>query len=273
MPPVRYPITLASATFVLLHLAALAVCFVPCRPALVGMALALYALRMFGVTAGYHRYFSHRAFRLARPAQCLLAILAQSAGQKGVLWWAAHHRDHHRHSDQAGDIHSPVTGSFFWSHVGWVLSDRYECTDLDKVKDLARFPELRWLERFHWLPSLALALLVAVWGASSGVGLGASLAWFALSTVAVYHATFTINSLAHVWGTRRFETQDRSRNNALLALLTFGEGWHNNHHRHPGSCRQGLRWWELDLTQGALRILAWVNIVTDIKSHSSGVQS
>jgi len=272
MPPVRYPLTLASATFGLLHLAALAVLLVPYRPSLLVLALGLYGLRMFGITAGYHRYFSHRAFRLGRPAQFLLAFLAQSSGQKGVLWWASHHRDHHRYSDQAEDIHSPVTSSFLWSHVGWVLSDRFDHTDFEKVKDLARYPELRWMERFHWVPSLVLALGVVAWGAWSGAGVLASLAWFALSTVVLYHATFTINSLAHVWGTRRFETPDRSRNNALLALLTFGEGWHNNHHRFPGTCSQGLRWWELDLTQGILRILSWLGLVHDLRPHPTGVR-
>jgi len=267
-----YPLTPASLTFGLIHLAAMAVCFVPFTPALAWMALGLYGVRMFGVTAGYHRYFSHRAYKLGRVAQFLLAFLAQSSGQKGVLWWAALHRDHHRHADGPEDIHSPVQDSFWWSHVGWILADRYDHPDLTKVQDLARFPELRWLNTYHWMPALVLGLGVAAWGRLTGVGAASALAWWALSTVMLYHATFCINSLAHVWGTRRFETPDRSRNNALLALLTLGEGWHNNHHAFPGTSRQGLRWWEVDLTQGALRALAWMRVVKDIRPHPRGAR-
>jgi stearoyl-CoA desaturase (delta-9 desaturase) len=265
-----FPITVASVTFVLMHGAALMVFLLPFRAALAWMALGLYALRMFGVTAGYHRYFSHRAYRLGRVSQFLMACLAQSSGQKGVLWWTAHHREHHRHADQPEDVHSPVQESFWWSHVGWVLSDRYDAYDPKSVKDLGKFPELRWLDRFHFLPALALALLVAAWGARSGAGILSALAWWALSTVALYHATFCINSLAHIWGTRRFATPDHSRNNLLLALLTFGEGWHNNHHAFPGACRQGLRWWEIDLTQGGLRVLALLGIARELRPHPKG---
>ncbi len=231
------------------------------------MALLLYGLRMFGVTAGYHRYFSHRAYRLGRVPQFLLALLAQTSGQKGVLWWAALHRDHHRHSDGPEDIHSPVQDSFWWSHVGWILSDRYDAPDLGRLGDLTRYPELVWLSRHHWVPALGLALGVAVWGGLSGLGALSALAWWAVSTVLLYHATFCINSLAHVWGTRRFETPDQSRNNLFLALLTLGEGWHNNHHAFPGACRQGLRWWEVDLTQAGLRLLSWLGIARDLRPH------
>ncbi|BDU77559.1 acyl-CoA desaturase [Mesoterricola sediminis] len=258
-----YPLTPASLTFGLIHLAALAVLVLPFRPALAWMALGLYLVRMFGVTAGYHRYFSHRAYRLGRAAQLLMACLAQASGQKGVLWWAAHHRDHHRHADGPGDVHSPVRDSFWWSHVGWVLSDRHDHPDLAKVGDLARFPELRWLDRHHWVPAVATALAAAAWAGAAG------LAWWALSTVALYHATFTINSLAHVWGTRRFETPDRSRNNAVLALLTLGEGWHNNHHAFPAACSPSLRWWEVDPTQAGLRVLAAVGVARDLKGRGA----
>ncbi|HLO66722.1 MAG TPA: fatty acid desaturase [Holophaga sp.] len=257
-----YPLTAASLTFGLIHLAALGVFAFPFRPGLAWMALALYLARMFGVTAGYHRYFSHRAYRLGRPAQFLLACLAQSSGQKGVLWWAAHHRDHHRHSDGPGDVHSPVRDSFWWSHVGWILSSRYDAVDPVRVRDLARYPELRWLDRHHWVPALALALGAAAWAGPAG------LAWWALSTVVLYHATFSINSLAHVWGTRAFATPDRSRNNALLALLTLGEGWHNNHHACPGASSHRVRWWEADPTQAGLRILSALGVVRDLRGRA-----
>lgn len=263
----RYPLTFASATFWLLHLAALGVFLVPFHPALAGMALLLYGLRMFGVTAGYHRYFSHRAFRTGRVFQALLAALAQSSGQKGVLWWAALHRHHHRHSDGPEDIHSPVRDPFLWSHMGWILSSRYDTYDPAAVPDLWKHPELRWLDRYHALPALALALGTALWGHLAGYGAWAGLAWWALSTVVLYHATFCINSLAHVWGSRRFDTPDASRNNPLLALVTLGEGWHNNHHAFPGACRQGLRAWEVDLTHLALRLLAGLRIVRDLRPH------
>ncbi len=267
-----YPLTPASLTFGLIHLAAMAVFFVPFTPVLAWMALGLYGVRMFGVTAGYHRYFSHRAYKLGRMPQFLLAFLAQSSGQKGVLWWAALHRDHHRHADGPEDIHSPVHDSLWWSHVGWILADRYDHPDLIKVQDFTRFPELRWLSAHHWVPALLLVLSVAFWGHLTGVGIASALAWWALSTVVLYHATFCINSLAHVWGTRRFDTPDRSRNNALLALFTLGEGWHNNHHAFPGASRQGLLWWEMDLTQGGLRILSWLRVVKDLRSHPKGAR-
>ena len=262
-----YPLTPASLVFAAIHLAALGVFLTPFHPVLAWMALALYLVRMFGVTAGYHRYFSHRAYKLDRGAQFLMACLAQTSGQKGVLWWAALHRQHHRHADQPEDVHSPVHDSFWWSHVGWVLSNAYDHPDLSRLRDLGCFPELNWLDRFHWVPALALALGTAAWGRLAGVGALPALAWWALSTALLYHATFFINSLAHVWGTRRFDTPDRSRNNALLALLTLGEGWHNNHHAFPGVSRQGLRWWELDLTQICLRGLALLGVVRDLKVH------
>jgi stearoyl-CoA desaturase (delta-9 desaturase) len=268
-----FPITIASVTFALIHLGALAAFLLPFRASLAWMAMSLYVIRMFGVTAGYHRYFGHRAYRLGRIPQCLMACLAQSSAQKGSLWWAALHRRHHRHADQPEDVHSPVLESFWWSHVGWILSNRYDTYDPKEVKDLGKFPELRWLDRFHFVPALALAVLVAVWGVWSGTGILPALAWWAVSTVFLYHATFCINSLAHVWGTRRFDTPDRSRNNALLALITLGEGWHNNHHAFPGACRQGLRWWEIDLAYGMLRLLALFGIVRDLRPHPKVVRT
>ncbi len=224
------------------------------------LALASYYVRMFGVTAGYHRYFSHRAFKTNRVFQFLLAWLAQSSLQKGVLWWAAHHRHHHRESDQEGDIHSPVQSGFWWSHVGWLLSKKYDATRFDSIRDFARFPELRFLNRFWALPFFALvAVLFAVGGFTAVV-------WGALiPTVFLWHGTFTINSLSHVFGSRRYLTTDLSRNNALLALITCGEGWHNNHHYHQNTANQGWFWWEIDLSYYALRVLAVFRIVKDLR--------
>jgi stearoyl-CoA desaturase (delta-9 desaturase) len=229
--------------FALIHAGALLVVFIPFSPSLLLWMLATYAIRMFAVTAGYHRYFSHRSYKMGRVDQFLMAALAQTSGQKGVLWWAAHHRQHHRFSDQERDIHSPWQREFWWAHVGWILSNQYDSYDPKQIADFAKYPELRWLDQHHWVPAALFGALVFLIG-----GFGAFVWGFLLSTVLLYHLTFSINSLAHLFGSRRFDTPDQSRNNWLLALLTFGEGWHNNHHFAMSSCRQGFRWWELDLT-------------------------
>jgi len=227
-----------------------------------GLALALgsYYLRMFFVTAGYHRYFSHRSFRTSRAFQLVLAVAAVACGQKGVLWWAAQHRHHHRHSDDPQDVHSPRRG-FWWSHLGWFLSPDAKVPDLATVKDLSRYPELRWLERVWLLPPVALGVATGLLGGPF------ALVWsFCVAQVLVWHGSYSVNSLSHLIGTRRFPTRDDSRNHWLLALITCGEGWHNNHHHRPGAARQGLRWWELDLTYYALRALALPGLVWDLNA-------
>lgn len=250
----------AVSIFVLIHLSVIAVFFVPFSPRLLLWMGATYAIRMFAVTAGYHRYFSHRSYKLGRAAQFCMAALAQSSGQKGVLWWAAHHRWHHRYSDAAPDVHSPSLRGFWWAHVGWILSNEYDNYDEKQIADFAKFPELRWLDKHHWVPALIFALAVLFLG-----GLNAFVWGFLVSTVLLYHATFCINSLAHVIGSRRFDTPDQSRNNWLLALLTFGEGWHNNHHFSMASCRQGFRWWEVDITYGMLKLLSYLGIARELR--------
>jgi stearoyl-CoA desaturase (delta-9 desaturase) len=250
----------ASNPFLLVHAGALGVLFVEPTAGLVLACAALYLVRMWGVTAGYHRYFSHRTYKTSRAFQFVLAFVAQSSVQKGVLWWAGHHRHHHRHSDGARDVHSPARGGFWWSHVFWILSDRYEETMGENVKDLARSPELRWLNRWHLVPALVLA------GGLSLAG-GLPLLWwgFFLNTVLVWHATFTINSLSHVFGSVRYRTGDDSRNNPLLALITLGEGWHNNHHHYQSSVKQGFFWWEPDLVYCTLKVLSWLGVVWDLR--------
>jgi stearoyl-CoA desaturase (delta-9 desaturase) len=226
----------------------------------IAICVALYWLRMFAITAGYHRYFSHRAFATSRVFQFILAFLAQSTAQKSVLWWAAKHRHHHLHSDTEEDVHSPRHRGFAYSHVGWIFHRRHDATDLVKVADFASYPELMWLHRLEILPAVvagALCVLVAGW---SGLVVG-----FLWSTVLLYHATFCINSLAHVRGSKRYVTGDDSRNNWLLALFTMGEGWHNNHHAYQRSVRQGFRWWEIDVTYYILVALSWLGIVWDLK--------
>ncbi len=246
--------------FFLIHAGVAAVFFVPFQPSLLLWLAGSYALRMFAVTAGYHRYFGHRSYKLGRIPQFLMALLAQTSGQKGVLWWAAHHRTHHRQSDLPGDIHSPVQHGFWWSHVGWIISGKHDEYDPKQIADFGKYPELRWLDRHHWVPPLAYGAIIYLLG-----GFPAFVWGFVLSTVILYHATFSINSLAHVWGSRRFETRDHSRNNWLLAILTFGEGWHNNHHYSLSSCRQGMRWWEIDLTYYLLWLLSLVGITRDLR--------
>ena len=230
------------------------------------LCVVLYGLRMFGVCAGYHRYFSHRAFVTGRLQQFLLAVLAQSSAQSSVLWWAAKHRHHHRFSDTEHDVHSPLHNSFLYSHLGWIFDRRHRGTDLVQVEDLASFPELRWLHRFELTPALLVAALSFAIAGWSGLVVG-----FLWSTVLVYHATFCINSVAHVYGRARYVTADGSRNNALLALITLGEGWHNNHHAFQSSARQGFRWWEIDPTYYVLLVLAKVRLVRDLKSPPAAV--
>ena len=259
--------------FVGLHLACLGVIWVGVSWVAVAVAAALYALRMFAITGFYHRYFSHKAFKTSRPMQCLFALIGAMSVQRGPLWWASHHRNHHRHSDTEADFHSPVTRNMWWAHMGWFLTPRGFATDWSSIRDLERYPELRWIDRFDTLIPVALAaglFFLGEWLAAAHPGLGTSgpqmLIWgFFISTVVLFHATVTINSLAHRFGSRRFPTRDNSRNNLWLALLTFGEGWHNNHHHYPGSARQGFRWWEIDLTYYGLRLLGLFGLVWDLK--------
>ncbi|HEX7668823.1 MAG TPA: acyl-CoA desaturase [Polyangiaceae bacterium] len=223
------------------------------------LAIALYYVRMFGVTGGYHRYFSHRAYRTSRWFQLVLAVLAMTSVQKGVLWWASHHRIHHKLSDKPGDVHSVLLDGFWWSHVGWIISKKYHETEDDKVKDLAKFPELVWLNEHHLVPVVAFA--VATWMVGSWWGL---LWGFFVSTALLWHGTFTINSLTHMFGRRRYVTGDNSRNSFILALVTTGEGWHNNHHYYQRSANQGFFWWEIDPTFYVLKGLELVGIVWDV---------
>ena len=254
--------------FGLVHLACLAVFWVGWSPIAVGVALAAYAVRMFAITGFYHRYFSHRTFSTSRAAQFVFALIGNSALQRGPLWWAAHHRHHHRYSDQPGDPHSPHQHGFVWSHVLWITSRENFPTDLKAVRDLARFPELRFLNRFDFIVPVALGVGMYFLGESLSAyrtsGWQMVIWGFFISTIALFHATCTINSLAHQFGSRRFDTDEGSRNNFWLALITFGEGWHNNHHYYPGASRQGFYWWEIDLTYWGLKVLSWLGIIWDL---------
>jgi stearoyl-CoA desaturase (Delta-9 desaturase) len=247
-------------TFLLVHAGCVAAIWSGVSWQAIAICVVLYWLRMFAVTAGYHRYFSHRAYATSRVFQFILAFLAQSTAQKSVLWWAAKHRQHHLHSDTEQDVHSPRHKGFAYSHVGWIFYRRHDATDLVKVSDFASYPELMWLHRFELLPAIAVGALCVLMAGWPGLVVG-----FLWSTVLLYHATFCINSLAHVHGRKRYVTGDDSRNNWLLALFTMGEGWHNNHHAYQSSVRQGFRWWEIDVTYYVLVVLSWLGIVWDLR--------
>ncbi len=249
-----------SVPFFLVHVVAVAGCWwVGFSWRGVAIAAAFYVVRMFAVTAGYHRYFSHRAYKTGRVFQFLMALLCITTVQKGVLWWASHHRHHHKHSDTDRDVHSMSKKGFWWSHVLWILSDDYNETDHDKIKDFAKYPELRFLDRFH-LP------LVVLFGLATYLTLGTVGLFygFFLSTAVLWHGTFTINSIAHWLGKPRFATSDDSKNSAILALITLGEGWHNNHHFYQRAVNQGFYWWEIDITFYVLKMLSWTGLVWDL---------
>jgi len=253
------------------------------------LCMSMYFLRMFGITAGYHRYFAHRSYKTGRIFQFILAFIGTTSLQKGVLWWAAHHRAHHKYSDDPRDIHSPVQRGLYWAHQGWILCRRYNATDWNRIQDFAKFPELRWLNNHFIFPALAAEAVVFIGGFISGLPAfsqllalsGAPLSealWSAareglrvglwggfFSTVLLWHGTFTINSLAHVWGSRRYQTSDTSRNNLFLALITMGEGWHNNHHHYQSTANQGFFWWEVDFSYYILKMLSWFGIVWDLR--------
>jgi stearoyl-CoA desaturase (delta-9 desaturase) len=260
--------------FIILHLGCLGVIWVGGSWFAVGLAVALYFIRMFAVTGVYHRYFSHKTYSTSRLGQFLLALLGATCVQRGALWWAYHHRHHHQHSDDPEDAHSPHVHGFWWSHIGWITSRRNFPTDYSKVRDLAKFPELVLLNRFDVVvPALFAAGLfllgrnleqVAPGLHTSGAQL---VVWgFFISTTALFHGTSCINSLAHLMGGRRFDTGDDSRNSFILSLITLGEGWHNNHHRYMSATRQGFYWWELDITYYVLKALSWTGFIWNLKT-------
>ena len=254
---IMYP---SAIPFVLVHLACFAAFWSGVTWEALTLCVTLYWLRMFGVVAGYHRYFSHRTYSTGRVFQFILGFLAQTTAQKSLLWWAAKHRHHHLHSDTTEDVHSPRHTGFIYSHLGWIFARKHDQADLTKVGDLTRYPELMWLHRFEQLPAVILAVLCFLIAGWSGLVVG-----FFWSTVLCYHGTFCINSLAHQSGRTRYVTGDDSRNNAVLAFFTMGEGWHNNHHAYQSSVRQGFKWWEIDPAYYILRALSWTGLIWDLK--------
>jgi stearoyl-CoA desaturase (delta-9 desaturase) len=256
-----------------LHLMCLGVIWVGWSWTALTVAALLYLIRMFAITGFYHRYFSHKAFKTSRIWQFIFGAMGNASVQRGPLWWAAHHRHHHRHADQAQDVHSPSLQGFWWSHIGWLTSKANFPTNYKYVAEWARYPELLWLNRFDTVVPILLAVALYIlgallerWAPHLGTNGMQMVIWgFFVSTTVLLHATVTINSLDHMYGTRRYDTRDTSRNNAFLALITLGEGWHNNHHHYAVAARQGFFWWELDITYYALRMLAWLGIVRDLR--------
>jgi stearoyl-CoA desaturase (Delta-9 desaturase) len=250
-----------SMPFILFHLSPIGLFFVEVTIGDVIFCFGFYYARMFFISAGYHRYFAHRSYKMTRFWQFLMGLGGTLALQKGPLWWASYHRMHHKYSDTENDVHSPKRG-FFWSHIGWILCSKYNAPLYDKINDFAKYPELRWLDNFYAVPPILAGALIWYWGGAGAFFMGC------LSTILLYHGTFVINSLAHLLGTRRYATSDTSRNSLLLALITCGEGWHNNHHHFQVSARQGFRWWEIDLSYYVLKILSVFKVVTELKIPS-----
>ena len=263
--------------FILIHFGALAALWTHFEWYLVWVALILFVVRMFAITGFYHRYFAHKTFKTSRLMQFIFAFIGSTAAQRGPIWWASHHRRHHLNSDRHNDHHSPHTHHFLWSHMGWFLAKKNFLTDRKVVRDLIKFKELVLIDRFDWLPPVLLLLSLFVIGEylslTTGIsGLNMVIWGFCVSTILVYHCTFAVNSIAHLWGTQRYNTKEESKNNFFVALLTFGEGWHNNHHHYPGSIRQGFYWWEVDLTYYALRFLSFFGIVYNLRTVSKAIR-
>ena len=255
-----------AVPFVLVHLACFGAIWSGVTWPAVWVGIALYWIRMWAITAGFHRYFSHRSYKTSRFFQFVLAFLGQTTAQRGVIWWAAIHRHHHLHSDTPEDVHSPLHSGLFFSHVGWIFSRRKSKPDYSTVPDLTQYPELRWLNRHQYFPAALLAVGLFLTMGWSGLVVG-----FFWSTVVLYHCTFSINSLAHVVGSQRYVTGDDSRNNFWLALITCGEGWHNNHHHYQSSTRQGFYWWEVDVSYYVLRALSWIGLVWDLRAPPEAI--
>jgi len=268
-----------SLPFITVHLLCLAVFVTGVSPVSLMIGFLTLATRMFGLTAGYHRYFCHKAFQTTRVFQFVLAWLGTSAAQKGPLWWAGHHRSHHRHSDTEEDVHPPGVKGFYWAHAGWIMSPKNQRTKIEWVPDLTKYPELVWLDRNHYVAPIALGVTLFALGQWLGSTYpfletsGWQLVVVALfcSTTLLYHVTFAVNSIGHQFGSRRYSTNDESRNSLWLALVTGGEGWHNNHHRYPTSERQGFYWWEIDFTHYGVVFLSWLRIVWDVRGPAAAV--
>ena len=265
------PNVLQITIFWSIQASALLVFFVPFSWALVGLWAASHFIRAIGLTLAFHRYFAHRSFQMNRVARFVWAFIGTAAMQKGPLWWAGHHVNHHRYADRDGDPHSPAISGFYYAHIGWFLND----TKYDRlpptnpvVRDFSKAPEIAWLEQCFWAPPLMFAVALFL------IGGWPYFIWgFATPTMTLAHATFAINTVNHLWGSRRFETHDDSRNNAVTAFFSAGEGWHNNHHRYQRAARNGFYWWEVDITWYVIRAMAAVSLAWNIQEVPTRIYS
>jgi stearoyl-CoA desaturase (delta-9 desaturase) len=249
-----------------IHLLPIFAFFTPFSLNDVCLFLVSYALRVFALTAGYHRYFSHKAFETNRFFQFFLAYFAACSLQGGPLWWASHHRHHHHTSDENSDVHSPVRSGFFHSHFLWFMQKKNLKAHYCLIKDFSQVPELRMLERYWYLAPLPMMLILYLIGDWNYIVWG-----FFVPTLFVNNVTYCVNSLVHLYGNRPYKTQDHSKNNWWVALLTFGEGWHNNHHRYAGSANQGFCWYQIDITYYLLKMLSTLRIVKNLKKVPSKI--
>ena len=244
---------------------------VPFTWPLLGLCVASHFLRAIGLTLSFHRYFAHRAFQMNRGARFVWALIGTAAMQKGPLWWAGHHVNHHRFADRDGDPHSPSVSGVYYAHIGWFLTDarndRLEKTN-PVIRDFSGAPEIAWLDRYYVVPPFVLATVLFLAGGLPWLVWG-----FCLPTVTLAHSTFAINTVNHMFGSRRFETLDDSRNNWLTAFLAAGEGWHNNHHRYQRAARNGFYWWEFDLTWYVIRAMAAIGLAWDVRSVPARIYS
>jgi stearoyl-CoA desaturase (delta-9 desaturase) len=263
------PNVLQITIFWSIQASALLVFFVPFSWALVGLWAASHFIRAVGLTLAFHRYFAHRSFQMNRIARFVWAFIGTAAMQKGPLWWAGHHVNHHRYADRDGDPHSPAISGFYYAHIGWFLNDtKHDRLPLTNpvVRDFSKAPEIAWLERCYWAPPLMFGAALFLIGGWPWFIWG-----FAAPTMTLAHATFAINTVNHLWGSRRFETHDDSRNNAVTAFFSAGEGWHNNHHRYQRAARNGFYWWEVDITWYVIRAMAAAGLAWNIQAVPSRI--
>ena len=253
--------------FALMHLLALGIFFVPFSWKAFWVFFALqWITGGLGICLCYHRLLTHRSFKLWKPLEYALAVCACLAFQNGPIKWVATHRVHHANSDREGDPHSPTKG-FWWAHMGWLFSFDETFDTYEKYRtyapDLANDPVYRFLNSTFVIYQVILGIVLYAWG-----GLPFVIWGIFFRTVFMWHCTWLVNSAAHTWGYRTWAVEDKSTNNWWVALLTYGEGWHNNHHAFPRSAAHGLKWWELDLTYFTVRALTAVGLASDIQLPS-----
>jgi stearoyl-CoA desaturase (delta-9 desaturase) len=271
--PMKFQAKAVIMVMVIMHLACLGVFLVGFSWPALWVAIAMYVIRGMGVTTGYHRLLAHRSYKTNRFIQFVVATAGGLAMQGGPLWWVAHHRAHHRDTDKEGDIHSPVTKGMWQSHMGWMMSNEAFHEQGSNSRDLFKYPELKFLQRHYvWILVLqmlglyALGSLLSLWYPDTSINGLQCLVWgFFVSTVFLWHVTFSVNSVCHRWGSQDYDSNDASTNNWIIGILGFGEGWHNNHHFYPSSARHGLKWWQVDVTWILIRGLCLVGLASDPK--------